>query len=388
MNLLLYFKQEARALCADSAALLTVFGGVLLYSFLYPLPYLHQTPRDLPLIVVNLDNSQASRRLEHLVDSSPNVRLARRAASTAEAEQLLVAEKMAGILVIPENFYGDLLRNRRPTLTLCGDAGFFLVYGKVVEGMNGAAGALSGELALHKHALLNNSPAFSGTAGQQPIDLELVALFNSGMGYLTYVIPAVYMLILHQTLIIGIGLVSATRRTQHRIREDSAAARYASNTLFARTSLFILIYWLLAMYYFGGSFDFYHIPRLAGPAELHLLLAPFFLSAAFLGICLGVLLPRRELVTLVVLVSSMPLIFLSGFIWPTAAIPPLLTALSKAVPVIPAISAYLALNHLGADFHDILEPWAILWLQTLLYGALAWYLLHRNLQTQKPPQSR
>lgn len=388
MNLLLYFKQEARALCADSAALLTVFGGVLLYSFLYPLPYLHQTPRDLPLIVVNLDNSQASRRLEHLVDASPNVRLARRAASTAEAEQLLVAEKMAGILVIPENFYGDLLRNRRPTLTLCGDAGFFLVYGKVVEGMNGAAGALSGELALHKHALLNNSPAFSGTAGQQPIDLELVPLFNSGMGYLTYVIPAVYMLILHQTLIIGIGLVSATRRTQHRIREDSAAARYASNTLFARTSLFILIYWLLAMYYFGGSFDFYHIPRLAGPAELHLLLAPFFFSAAFLGICLGMLLPRRELVTLVVLVSSMPLIFLSGFIWPTAAIPPLLTALSKAVPVIPAISAYLALNHLGADFHDILEPWAILWLQTLLYGALAWYLLRRNLQTQKPPQSR
>lgn len=388
MNLLAYFKQEGRALCADSTVLLTVFGGVLLYSFLYPLPYLQQTPRNLPLIVVNLDNSQASRRLEHLVDASPNVRLAQRAASTAEAEQLLVTKKLAGILVIPENFYGDLLRKRRPILTLCGDAGFFLVYGKVVEGMNGAASALSGELALHKQALLKNNSSISGNTSQPPITLELLPLFNSGMGYLTYVIPAVYMLILHQTLIIGIGLVSATRRRQPHTGNGSSTAWCAGNTLFARSTLFILIYWLLAMYYLGGSFDFYHIPRLAGLAELHLLLAPFFLSAAFLGICLGTLLPRRELVTLVVLVSSMPLIFLSGFIWPTAAIPPLLTALSKAVPVIPAISAYLALNHFGADFHDIFEPCTILWVQTLLYGALAWYALHRNLQTQKPPQSR
>ena len=155
-----------------------------------------------------------------------------------------------------------------------------------------------------------------------------------------------------------------------------------------RATLFAGIYWLLALYYFGASFELYHIPHLGNPAELHLLLAPFFFAAAFLGICLGLLLPRREVVTLVVLVSSMPLIFLAGFIWPPAAIPPSLTALGQAIPVLPAIFAYLALNHLGADFSDISRPYAILCLQVMAYGTLAWYLLWQDHKTKKPPEDR
>lgn len=386
MNLFPLMRQEWRALFGDGAVLLTVFGGVLLYSFLYPLPYLRQTPRDLPVIVVNLDNSQTSRRLEYLVDASPSVHLVRRAGSLDEAERLLVGEKLAGILVIPENFARDLLIGRRPTLTLAGDAGFFLVYGKVVEGMGGAAKALAAELAEQPRPW-KQAVASQGGPGQA-IGLDLAPLFNPGMGYLTYVIPAVYLLILHQTLVIGSGLVSAGQRGRRAASPGAATATDALATLMSRATLFVGIYWLLALYYFGASFDLYHIPHLGNPAQLHLLLAPFFFAAAFLGISLGLLLPRREVVTLVVLVSSMPLIFLAGFIWPPAAIPGPLTALAQAVPVLPAISAYLALNHLGADFSDIGRPFSILCLQALAYGALAWFLLWRDLRTKKPPEDR
>ena len=37
-------KNELRAVFTNQAILLTVFGGVLLYSFLYPLPYTKQIP--------------------------------------------------------------------------------------------------------------------------------------------------------------------------------------------------------------------------------------------------------------------------------------------------------------------------------------------------------
>lgn len=35
---------ELRTLLADRAIMLTLFGGVFFYSFLYPQPYLHQLP--------------------------------------------------------------------------------------------------------------------------------------------------------------------------------------------------------------------------------------------------------------------------------------------------------------------------------------------------------
>ena len=375
--------QEWRAIFSDGAVLLTVFGGVLLYSFLYPLPYRHQTPRELPLAVVDLDPGQLSRRLQFLTDASPHVRLARSAANLAEAEELLTREGLAGILVIPENFHSDLLAGRRPTLTLAGDARFFLVYGKAVEGMSGAAAALGAELSMQ--------PRPGGKAANPPpqlaVGLNLSPVFNPGMGYLTYVIPAVFLLILHQTLLIGIGLISAGPWGQSPPTAPGAGGAVLARGL-VRLLSFVAIYWLLAMYLLGLCFDFYQIPRLAEAGELLLALLPFLLGAAVLGLCLGLLLPRRELVVLVVLLSSMPLIFLAGFIWPMEAIPAPLRLVGWAVPVIPGIRAFLLLNHFGADFPAIALPWATLWLQTAVYGSLAWYLLARKAKTTTPPESQ
>ena len=383
MSLASLIWREWRAIFSDGAVLLTVFGGVLLYSFLYPLPYRHQTPRELPLVVVDLDPGQLSRRLQFLTDASPHVRLARTAYSLAEAEELLTREGLAGILVVPENFHGDLLAGRRPTLTLAGDARFFLVYGKAVEGMSGAAAALGAEL--------STQPRPGGKAAappQQPaVGLNLSPVFNPGMGYLTYVIPAVFLLILHQTLLIGIGLIGAGHDRQSRPDSDDAGRTMLARGL-VRLLSFVAIYWLLAVYLLGLCFDFYQIPRLAEAGELQLALLPFLLGAAALGLCLGLLLPRRELVVLVVLLSSMPLIFLAGFIWPVEAIPAPLALVGWVVPVIPGIRAFLLLNHFGADFSAILLPWATLWLQSLIYGGLAWYLLARKAKTTTPPESQ
>ena len=372
------FRHEVRAVFTNPAILLTVFGGVLLYSFLYPLPYTRQVPRDQEVVVVNLDNSQLSRHLERMVDATPQVRLSARASSLEEAERIFVARKMAGILAIPENFYRDLLLGRRPTLSFAGDAGYFLVYGTVLEGMAGAGNTLAAEVKISRMIMSGQAPALA-TEQYSAIRLNLVPVFNSTMGYVNYVIPAVFILILHQTLIMGVGILGGGENEQLRSRHDGYRQRTAPlQLLVVRAGLFVAIYWLLAMYYFGFSFSYYDIPRLAGLTELHLLLLPFLLSATFLGICLGAVLPRRELATLLVLISSLPLIFASGFIWPISAIPAPIIVVSQLFPVIPAIQAFIALNQMGAEFSTILPLFYQLWLCTALYGILAFWLLHRK----------
>ncbi len=371
-------KHEARAIFTHSAILLTVFGAVLLYSFLYPLPYTQQVPRDQEVIVVNLDNSQFSRRLERMVDATPQVRLSARAHSLEEAEEIFASQKLSGILVIPENFYRDLLFGRRPTLSFAGDASYFLVYGTVLEGMAGAGNTLAAEAKISRMIMSGQPPALA-TEQFSAIKLNLVPVFNPTMGYVNYVIPAVFILILHQTLIMGAGILGGGHKEQQNAGLEGYWQRAAPlRLLVVRTGLFVVIYWLLFMYYFGFSFTYYNIPKLAGFAELNLLLLPFLLSAAFLGICLGELLPRRELTTLLVLISSMPLIFASGFIWPISAIPAPIVAASQLIPVIPAIQAFLALNQMGAEFSNVLTPWYQLWLCTALYGGGAWWLLRRR----------
>ncbi len=371
-------RHEVRAVFTNPAILLTVFGGVLLYFFLYPLPYTRQVPRDQEVVVVNLDNSQLSRRLERMVDATPQVRLGARASSLEEAESIFVARKMAGILAIPENFYRDLLLGQRPTLSFAGDAGYFLVYGTVLEGMAGAGNTLTAEVKINRMLMSGQAPALA-TEQYSAIRLNLVPVFNPTMGYVNYVIPAVFILILHQTLIMGVGILGGGQNEELRSGQEF----YHQSTtplqiLVVRTGIFVAIYWLLAMYFFGVGLTYYDIPKLAGLTKLNLLLLPFLLSATFLGICLGALLPRRELATLLVLISSLPLIFACGFIWPISAIPAPIIVVSQLFPVIPAIQAFIAVNQMGAELSDILPLYYQLWLCTVFYGVLAWWLLRKQ----------
>ncbi len=371
-------KHEWLAVFTNQALLLTIFGGVLLYSFLYPLPYTNQIPRDQQVVVVNLDGSQLSRRLERMVDATPQVQLSARAYSLEEAEEIFVDRKMAGILVIPENFHRDLLQGRRPTLSFAGDASYFLVYGTVLEGLAGSGQTLTAEVKISRMIMSGQVLALAAEQ-YSAIKLNIHPVFNPTMGYVNYVVPAVFILILHQTLIMGAGILGGGQNEQ-RLLEGKGYWLDAApwKLLLVRTSLFVTIYWLLCMYYFGFSFSFYNIPHLADFSELNLLILPFLLSSTFLGISLGLLLPRRELATLLVLLSSMPLIFASGFIWPVSAIPDQLTAIIQFIPAIPAIKAFVVLNQMGAEFLDILPLWKQLWFCAALYGCLAWWLLRRQ----------
>ena len=206
-------RHEWRAIFTNPAILLTVFGGVLLYSFLYPLPYAQQVPRDQEVVVVNLDNSQFSRRLERMVDATPQVRLGRRAYSLEEAQNVLVEQKLAGILVIPENFYRDLLQGTRPTLSFAGDASYFLVYGTVLEGMAAAGNTLAAEVKVRRMIMSGQTLALASEQ-YSAIRMNLQPVFNPTMGYVNYVIPAIFILILHQTLIMGAGILGGGQNEQ------------------------------------------------------------------------------------------------------------------------------------------------------------------------------
>ena len=99
MKLFELVKKELKAIFTNSAITLTIFGGVIFYSFLYPLPYAQQTPREQEITVVNLDNSLTSRQLERMVDATPQIKIVNRAHSVEEAKAQFIAGSVRGILL-------------------------------------------------------------------------------------------------------------------------------------------------------------------------------------------------------------------------------------------------------------------------------------------------
>ncbi|CAH0533258.1 hypothetical protein VST7929_01122 [Vibrio stylophorae] len=356
---------ELRAFSQNKVVLLTVFGGVLFYSFLYPQPYLEQVPREQAITVVDLDGSSQSRALIRMANATSQLNVVRHDLSIAAAKDAFLNGDVQGILVIPQHFHRDLLLGRSPTLAYAADASYFLVYGTVIEGMLASSGTLGAQVKVGR-LMVSGVPKVQAAEQYTPIRLNGKPTFNPAMGYIEYVVPAVFVMILQQTLIMGVGLVGAGQRGQG----------YWQKTPFWRVALlrvvlFVAIYYVLSAFYFGFTFEAYGIRRLADPAELLLLLLPFLLICCLIGLLLGALMPRRELVTVVVLLSSMPLIFSIGFIWPLQAMPLWVQQFAQLFPCTPGVQGMLELNQMGAPFHHLTAQLNMMALQLLGWGILA-----------------
>tara|TARA_Y100001956_G_scaffold28249_1_gene27917 strand:+ start:4922 stop:6049 length:1128 start_codon:yes stop_codon:yes gene_type:complete len=375
MRFALLLKAEIKALLTNPVVILTVFGGVLFYSFLYPLPYSHQTPREQKISVVNLDMSQTSFKLERMVDATPQVNIVQRDHTIAAAKEAFFEGKVSGILVIPEHFYKDLLLGKSPTLSYAGDASYFLVYGTIVEGLAQAGGTLSAETKVAK-LVLEGEPLSQAANQYAATKLNLKPTFNPRMGYVDYVVPAVFVLILQQTMAMASGLMVGTQK--HGRGYWSRVS--ASKLMLARVSVLTLIYYGLSMYYFGASFTMHSVSQLAHATDLLSLLLPFLIASCAIGLWVGALTPRRELVTLVILISSMPLVFSAGFIWPVESIPQPMVWLSQLFPSTPAIKGFLTINQMGGSWSDVKLPYSQLWLQTIGWTLLAWFALRKSKQ--------
>lgn len=369
---------ELKAIFADRALLLTIFGGVVFYSFLYPLPYSQQLPRDQSIVVLDLDSSAISRKLIRMVDATPEVQVNRYASNLEQAQHAIVEHGLAGMLVIPRHFYRDLLLNKKPTLSYAGDASYFLVYGKVVKGLMTAGATLAAEVKV-KRLLIKGQALVAAKQRHTAVSLNMRPVFNTTTGYINYVVPAVFVLILHQTLLIGTGLIGSGQN--EKIAEGGFGYWMQLpgwKLIASRVFIFLMIYLLLAAYYFGFCYEYYEISRLAQPLQLIQLAIPFFLATSLLGICIGQLVPRRELVTAVVILSSLPIVFTAGFVWPANMLPAPLHGLFQLIPANPGIQAFLQLNQMGAEFQQIRPLLLQLWGQVVLYGVLANYLISRK----------
>ncbi|HBF46551.1 MAG TPA: ABC transporter [Shewanella frigidimarina] len=366
MNFWQLIVAECKAILADKAIVMTLFGGVLFYSVLYPLPYLNQVPTEQQVVVVDHDNSSLSRLVTRHADASAKIKILANVNSIDQAQTWIDQGKAHGLLVIPANFRRDLLLGKGATLSYGGDASYFLIYSAVAEGLVSAGIDASKQVQLIGLLARGQNPQLALQAVNS-VNINSVPAFNPSLGYTPYVVPGLFLLILHQTLLIGTGILGAGQWRKSGYWQQV----HPVTLVLARLSVFMMIYALFSSFYLGFCFYWYKVSVVATVVEVGLFMLPFLLATGSLGIYLSSLFNRRELPTQLYLLVSMPILFVSGFVWPIALIPEPLVLASQVIPAVPAIMGMLELNQLGAGWSAVMPKWLQLWGLFAVFATMA-----------------
>lgn len=362
------FTAEYGRVLRDSGAFGLIVMAPLLYALLYPQPYVGQLIRDVPIAVIDEDGTELSRRLVQALDAHEAIAVAERPGDLAAAEAAIAARRVFGVVTIPPGTERDILRGQPARLAAHVDSAYFLVYNRVSQGIAEAAAAVSADVATGS-ARGDGSLAAAALAQASPVELLAEPLYNPTGAYGAYVVPAALILILQQSLVMGVatlGGVAGEGGGAAAARARGAPAAVLGQAL-AHLAL-ALPAWALYLVVLPRVYCYAATPRVV---DLLVIALPFILAVSLLGQTIGALFRRRESAVALLLALGLPLFFLAGIAWPPEAIPLVLRTLGQAIPSTPGIQALLRVNQTGASLHEVRDHWLHLWALAAVYGALA-----------------
>ena len=374
------WKDELKNVFRDAGVLIFFFLVPLAYPLLYSFIYNNEVVRDAKLVVVDQSDSYLSREFTRRVNATADVEVVSTCTDMAEAKRYLDEKKAYGILYFPESFSKEVYRGEQATVSLYCDMSSLLFYKAFLLSATEVSLDLGREIQLSR---LSSSSEKQDEITVNPIPYESITLFNPQNGFASFLVPAILILVIQQTLVLGIGMLGGTVREENRLETlPQSVGRHFHGTLrivFGKSLTYLMIYVLVCIWALAVVPKLFALPQIGDPLTLLLFVLPYLLACIFFAMTLAGFMTTRESPMLVFVFTSVLFLFISGISWPKEAIPPFWKAIGYLFPSTPGIQGFVRINTCGATLNEVAFEYRMLWVQTGVYFLSACLIQRRAL---------
>lgn len=377
------WRYELKQVLRDEGVLIFCFVVPLAYPLAYSWIYNNETVHEVPVVVVDQSRSQESRQFIRMCDASPDVHVTCYAVDLDDAQSLVSRQVVKGIYYIPADFGSNLNRMQQGTVSVYCDMSLMLTYKAIYQTAMAVSSEMGAEI---QKKLAGNYTAREDLITTSPLEVEDVPMFNPQGGYGTSVLPAVLILIIQQTLALGIGLAAGTARERNRYSDLVPIHRCYSGIgriISGKALCYLMVYAVMSTYLTLVVPHWFHFLQLARWQDLLAMLTPYLLACVFFGMTVSCLVHYRENVILLMVFVSLPLLFMSGVSWPQSSIPGYWQGISWLFPSTFGIRAYVRLNSMGATLNDVMLEIRCLWIHAAVYFCTACLVYGNELRASK-----
>lgn len=376
------WKQEFLYIFREPGVIVIFFVATLLYPILYGMIYKHEVLRDIPIAVVDLSKNSLSRSYIRALDATPELNIAYKSHSLEEAKSLFYEQEVHGIVLVSDDFDRNITLGKQAHVSAYFDMSSFLYYKTMMTATSMVSKELGTEIQ-YQNLINSGLTEQEAKASVNPLPYNGVPLFNHSGGFASFLLPAVFILILYQTLMLGINMLSGVYWEEGKYRNLIPVNDRYHGTLrivFGKALCYFTIYAFLTFYMIGFVPHIFNLPHVGSSGTLLVFMIPFLLATIFLAMTFSVVMRNMESAFLLLLFMTLPLLFLAGVSWPQSNIPDFWKVVSYFFPSTHGIQGYVRINTMGANLNEVGFEYFMLWLQVGIYFLTACLSYNRQIK--------
>lgn len=381
------FIHEMKVVFKDPAVVLMFFIVPIAYPILYGYIYDNEVVHDAKLIVVDDSHSALSREFVRKVDATADVKVVGVVSNMEEAREALRIKEAYGILYIPSDFSKRINRVEQTQVMVYSDMSSLLFYKAFLLSATEVSLEMGANIRVQE---VGFSSRQQDKATMQAVDYEWVPFYNTQNGFASFLVPAILIVIIHQTLLLGIGTIMGTHNDKKRFRVASVSSDgrsiWSFHLTIGKALCYSSIYLFLSVWILRVVPYIFKFPQIGDPITIFAFLVPFLLATTFFTMTLSYFVSQREFAMLLFVFTSPLFVFISGISWPWTAIPAPLKALAYIFPSTPGIHAFVKINTMGATLAEVSFEYITLWIQAGVYCVTAtlmyrWWIVNYDPET-------
>ncbi len=367
-------KREFRLFFTNRTMLSVFFLAPVFYALLIGFTYQSGKVEDIPVIVVNHDNTPLSNQVVEMLQDSKTLKILSYIHEPADLKDETIKTEAAAVIIIPERFEAMMLQKKYPEMNVYVNTSNVLTANFVPKAIQQTLGTFSAGAeikALQKRGM-NSELAKTQF---EPFKANYITLFNTTSNYLIFMWPAMMAVILQQVNLLAMAVTFSEEFKRESFIKDFAGKEKYAIFVMAIKCLPIWIFANFNILFFYLCSLYFKMPVPENLWNFFLVTAVFVVASANLGVLVSILVPDALKATQILMVIASPAFIISGFTWPAYAMPEFIKNFTAIIPLTPYLEAlkimvvqngseYLTKKHL---VHLLILGW--------VYFVLGWIAL-------------
>ncbi|CAM4255875.1 ABC transporter permease [Gillisia hiemivivida] len=332
--------------------LLAIFiGAPIFYGFIFGYVYQQGKVVDLPIVIVDQDNSPTSDKIIDAFSDNEVLLVSDVRYTPGNILAEMPTEQYAAVITLPTNFEADIFQKRHPEIRVDLNMANMVNANTASKSIQSVLMTLNAGIEIEGLKKTGLHPT-QAAAAYESFKINFNKLYNSTGNYVTFMLPGMLAAIMQQIIFLAMALVFSRDFEDgyfgNLIQESKFSIYHIAVKSFPFLLMIPIMWAIISMFipYFQIDADVFNFPML-------ILVSLLSLASMFIGMLFSIAIPSQLKATELLMVISTPAFVLSGFTWPSLAFPDAISSVAQFIPLTQFLSAFRKIAFYGGDISSI-----------------------------------